>query len=167
VRRVFYALALVIWSALPARADNALISSHDAWKVYAFSDKAEKVCFMVSQPRKQEGKFRKRGAVFLFVTRWPGEDEKNAVSILNGYSFKPDSQVTVTVDGKAFKLFTQGTMAWTKDQAADGAMLEMIQQGASLVVQGVSGHGTETTDTYSLKGSVAAFNAVAQECAKK
>ena len=119
-----------------------------------------------SQPRKQEGQFKKRGEVFFFVTHWPGEEGKNAVSISNGYSFKPDSQVIVTVDGKAFKLFTQGEMAWTKDQATDDAVTAALQEGYSLVVQGVSSHGTATTDTYSLKGSVAAFKAVAEECAK-
>ena len=89
------------------------------------------------------------------------------MSISNGYAFKPDSQVSVSVDGKAFRLFTQGEMAWTKDQSMDDAVTAALQQGALMVVRGVSARGTETMDTYSLKGSVAAYQAVVKECEKK
>jgi hypothetical protein len=171
MKKVFCAFAVAIccvFTGLSAYAGDApaLISTHDAWKAYYFMDKSEKVCFMSNQPRKQEGKFKKRGEVFFFITHWSGDKDKNVVSLSNGYGFKPESQATVKVDGKTYKLFTQGEMAWTKDQPTDDAMTDSIQKGSSMVVKGVSQYGTETTDTYSLKGSAAAFKAVVKECGK-
>lgn len=170
--RIFYALLPAVFflftggSALAGAAPK-LISSHDGWKAYYFMDKNEKVCFMANQPTKQEGKFKKRGEVFFFITRWSGDKDRNVVSISNGYTFKPDSQVSVKVDDKTFKLFTQGGMAWTKDQATDDAMTAAVQKAATLTVKGTSHLGTETTDTYKLKGSAAAYKDVVKECIKK
>jgi invasion protein IalB len=173
MKRIVYVLALMICcggGAVPALAgDDApkLIGSHGAWKVYSFLDNNEKICFMSSQPQKQKGKFKKRGEVFFFVTRWSDEKDKNVVSISNGYSFKLDSPVTVKVGDKTFKLFTQGETAWTKDQSMDDAIAEALKKGSTLAVKGTSDRGTETTDTYSLKGSGAAYRAITKACAKK
>lgn len=144
-----------------------LIDAQGDWKSYFFLDKGEKVCFMSSQPQKQEGKYNKRGEVFLFVTHWPGEKDKNVVSVSNGYTFKPGSTVTLTIDGRNFSLFTQGEMAWTKDQLVDDAITEALRKGSTVVIKGVSKYDTETTDTYSLKGSGAIYQKIADECSGK
>ena len=162
----FVLIAVCTLGALSAQAANTpkLIGTHNSWKAYSFVDKGEKVCFMSSQPQKQKGKFKKRGEVFFFITHWSGDKEKNVVSISNGYAFKPDSQVTVKIDGKSFQLFTQGEMAWTKDQSVDDALTAALQKGSSLTVSGLSKFGTETTDTYNLKGSGDAYQTVTKEC---
>jgi hypothetical protein len=173
MKRILYVFVLTficVFGAVQAQAAGdapKLIGRHGAWKAYSFLDNNEKVCFISSQPRKQGGKLRKRGEVFFFVTRWSDEKDKNVVSVANGYAFKPDSQVIVKVDGKAFQLFTQGEMAWTKDQAMDDAITEALKKGATLEVKGISGLGAETTDTYSLTGSGAAYQAITKACAKK
>jgi invasion protein IalB len=173
MKRIFYVFVLIficVFGALQAQAAGdapKLISRHGAWKAYSFLDNGEKVCFMSSQPRKQGGNFKQRGEVFFFVTRWSDEKDKNVISAANGYALKPGSQVAVTVDGKAFQLFTQGEMAWTKDQAMDDAIAEALKKGSALSVRGISESGTETTDTYSLKGSGAAYQAITKSCAKK
>ena len=74
-----------------------LIKAQGAWKSYSFLDQGKKVCFMSGQPQKQSGKFKKRGEVFFFVTRWMGDKDKNVVSVSNGYAFKPSSAVTARV----------------------------------------------------------------------
>lgn len=172
MRRIFYVLFCVVgcaFAVMPAYANTepAAVSSHNDWKVYSFPDSGEKVCFMSAQPQKQEGKFKKRGEVFFFVTRWPGDTAKNVVSVSNGYSFKAGSQATVKVDGRRFYFFTQGEMAWTKDQTVDDVLAEAIRQGAVLVVEGTSTRGTQTTDTYDLNGVSAAYQAMTQECNRK
>jgi invasion protein IalB len=43
-------------------------------------------------------------------------------------------------------------------------MVDAMRKGAELVIKSVSGHGTKTTDTYSLKGISQALDRVAQEC---
>jgi invasion protein IalB len=155
----------------PARAADssapALLGAYDGWKAYRFKDKGQDVCFMSRAPEKQEGKFSKRDEVLFFVTRWSADKDKNVVSLSNGYTFKKDSTATLEVKGKTFKLFTDGTMAWTKDAAEDDAAVKEIKAGSSMTVKGTSSRGTETTDTYSLKGSGEAYKAILAACAKK
>ena len=157
------ALSLMIQVAHAAN-DPKLIANYGDWNAYSFLDNGSKVCFMSSQPQKQEGKFTKRGEVFMFVTHWPAEKTRNVVSISTGYPYKENSSASVTVDGKDFPMFTQGEMAWTRDQATDDAIAGALQTGSSLTVKGTSKRGTETVDTYGLKGSAEAYKAISKEC---
>lgn len=145
----------------------SLIAEQGAWRAYSFEDKGEKVCFMSAVPQRKAGKVKKRGDVAFFITRWPGEQEKNVVSVSGGYTFKPDSAVTVKVDGQTFSLFTQGEMAWTRDHATDEVIAKALRKGSTLSVKGMSQDGTETNDTYSLSGSGAIYDAMEKECAKR
>ena len=150
-----------------AKADSTpeLISSHGDWNVYSFVDNGGKACFMSTQPTKQEGNYKKRGEVFMFITRWSSDKDKNVVSISNGYTFKNSSNVVLKIDDKSYKLFTQGEMAWTKDQETDNSLTDDIKGGSSLTVNGFSQFDTETNDTYSLKGSADAHRDLVKACA--
>ncbi len=157
-------LVLAISSSAFAGEKPKLISSHGDWKVYAFPKSKDKSCFMLTQPYKKEGQYKKRGEVFLFVTRWSDGDDKNVVSISNGYTFKKGSTVSVNIDGKKFKMYTNEGMAWTKDHKDDNAMTEDMRKGSKVVVKGVSKFGTKTKDTYSLKGSADAYSNMMKAC---
>ena len=43
-------------------------------------------------------------------------------------------------------------------------MVDAMRQGQTVVVKGMSGHGTKTTDTFSLKGLAQALDRTGQEC---
>lgn len=43
-------------------------------------------------------------------------------------------------------------------------MVEAMRKSADLVVKGVSAKGTETTDTFSLKGLAQALDKIAHDC---
>ena len=171
MKYAFYpSILTLLWSAAVsalAGSPPSLIGSHEDWKAYSFMDGNEKVCFISSQPQKQEGKFRKRGEVFFFVTRWPDKNGQDAISISSGYPFKPESEVALRIGDMKFDLFTQGEMAWTRNPAADDSIIRDIQKGASMTVRGVSRRDTETTDTYSLKGVTDAYQSIMKECSKK
>jgi hypothetical protein len=164
---------IALSAAAPARAESAdpvLIGNYggkNGWNAYRFHDRAGEVCFMSRSPEKQEGKFKKRGPVLFFVTRWSSGKDANVISVANGYDFKPKSPVTLAVKGKKFDLIAQGDKAWTKDQTEDNAVIKELLAGAALTVRGTSSHGTSTTDTYSLKGSTEAWQAITKECAEK
>ncbi len=160
------AIAVLALAAPAFAAAPTLIGRHQDWKAYSFIDDGHKVCFISSQPKKQAGKFKKRGEVFFFVTRWE-ENGRDVVSISGGYSFQADSRVKVEVDGGIFEFFTQGEMAWAKNQAADEGVVRTLQTGKSMAVKGVSRRGTKTTDTYSLKGAAEAYQSIVKECMQK
>ena len=51
-------------------------------------------------------------------------------------------------------MYTQGDGLWIKNAAEEERMVEAMRKSADAVVKGVSAKGTETTDTFSLKGLV-------------
>lgn len=146
--------------------DPVSLGSFGDWTAYSFTEASGRVCFMSSQPKKQEASIKnvKRGEAFMFITHWASEKTKNVVSVSVGYPLKENSQVTLSVDGKDFKLFTQGEMAWTRDQATDDAISDALAKGSRVVVEGASWRGTRTTDSYSLKGSAQAYSAITKAC---
>lgn len=162
-----FAVAVMLMAPTKAHADEPrLISSHNDWNAFTFMEDGKKVCFMATQPQKAEGKYSKRGEVFALITHRPGDNSFDVVSFVAGYTFQKGSDVTVKVDGRKFTLFTQSDTAWTPDNATDRSLTEAIKNGAKMVVEGRSTRGTVTTDTYSLSGSTAAYNAISQACGK-
>lgn len=166
VKKRFALLALLsTLFCMPAQAaEPSPIGSFGDWKAFYFNDGSGKVCFMSSQPQKQEGKFTKRGEVFFFVTHWEADKKKDVVSISTGYPFKKESQAKVVIDGQTYHMTTDGEMAWANDAETDGRIAASIQKGSSLVIEGTSQRGTLTKDTYSLKGSADAYQAITKEC---
>lgn len=141
-----------------------LIGNYGDWAAYSFAENGNKVCYMVSQPKKAEGNYSKRGDVFALVTHRPGENTKNVFSYITGYTFKEGSDVTVNVNDERYTLFTQKDMAWTPDQSTDNKMTDALRKGSNMIVKGTSSRGTLTTDTFSLKGSGGAHDAISKAC---
>ena len=88
-------------------------------------------------------------------------------SYIAGYSYKPGSEATVSVNNQNFRLFTQDDSAWAADEASDNKITDAIKRGSSLVVKGISARGTETVDTLGLSGSSSAYKAISSECGMK
>lgn len=154
-------------SNLVQAADPEVIGEFDDWISYVYTEDGSKVCYMVSKPKKEEGNYTKRGAVYALVTHRPAEKSKNVFSFVAGYSYKPNSEVTVNIGNQRFKLFTQNETAWAPDSAIDNKLVAAIRGGSQMVVSGISSQGTATTDTFGLKGSTAAYTAISKECGIK
>lgn len=142
----------------------ALLGNFGAWKAYSYKESTGQVCFMSATPTKAEGKYSKRGNIYAMITHRPGEKSKDVFSYITGYTYKPNGDITVTIDGEKFALAGQGENAWTTSDALDQKLASAIQKGSSMVVEGVSARGTKTKDTYSLKGSGDAYSAISKAC---
>ena len=169
---LLYAIMLtgLLFATFPAKAEEPhLISTHGNWGAYTFTENGKKVCYMASQPKKMEGSSTKakRGEVYALITNRPAEGSKNVFSYITGYAYKPGSDVTVTIDKQHFTLFTQDDTAWAPDGTTDGKIAAAIRKGSNMVVKGTSSHGTTTTDTFVLKGSGGAYEAISKDCGKK
>lgn len=149
------------------------LGTFDAWQAKSFTDASGSlVCFMQSVPASRSEN-KKRGTIAFFITHWQGDKSRNVVSVAAGYAYKKGSRPTVTIDGQVFRLAEiaeqksaeEREMAWSEDQATDDAIVAALQKGSTLVVDGVSQRGTETKDTYSLKGSAEAYKAISTKCA--
>lgn len=156
--------ALAVAPTASRAADPQLIGTFGAWTAYTFQEGSGKVCYMASQPRKAEGDYTSRGDIFALVTHRPAENSNNVISIVAGYPYKEGSEVALSVGRTAFTLFTHGDRAWARTSQIDGQIAEAIRKGSDMVVKGTSQRGTVTTDTYSLSGSSAAYEAISKAC---
>lgn len=163
-RRMFLATSLCLVLAGSVGAADKSLGSFKNWSAMSFDEDDKTVCMMWSQPEKAEGDYKRRGEIFAFVTHRPGEKETNKVSFETGYTFKESSEVTVTIDGKAYTLYTEGSTAWSHDGKDDSRMVKAMRAGDTMVMEGTSSRGTRTRDTYSLSGFTAAHNAINKAC---
>ncbi len=167
LRRLFFTTTMVFLCSIANSVQSSepeLLGQHGDWTAYTFMENNGKVCYMVSQPKKDEGNYTKRGDIFALITHRPAEGSKNVFSYIAGYTYKTGSEVTVKINDQSFKLFTQDDSAWASDQSTDNQLAEAIKRGSTLVVQGTSSRGTLTTDTFGLKGSSAAHKAISETC---
>ncbi|MEH7827789.1 invasion associated locus B family protein [Gemmobacter denitrificans] len=129
-----------------------------------------KECWAVTKPKSSEasrdGKpvSASRSDILLWITFRAGEGGKGEVSFTGGYPYKTDSNVTFEIDGEAHTLFTVGETAWTSGPDQDAKLIAALKKGSTAVVTGVSGRGTETKDTLSLRGVTAAIEDAAKRC---
>lgn len=160
-------LALSCAAAPSHAADPRELGTFGKWSAYVFTEDGNKVCYMASKPDKDEGDYTKRGDIFALITHRPAEGTKNVFSYIAGYPYKAGSDVTVKIDSNSFTLFTQDETAWAPDATTDNKISNAIRKGSKMVVKGKSKRGTLTTDTFSLKGSAAAHDAISKECGVK
>lgn len=158
------AIAFFVLPGAARAAEPTLIGDYGDWSAYMFTEDGNKVCYMASQPKKAEGNYTRRGEVFALITHRPAEGTKNVFSYIAGYAYKPESEVTLKTDGQKYTLFTQDETAWARDAVADGKIAQSIRSGSSMTVSGTSSRGTTTVDTFGLKGSSAAYDAISKEC---
>ena len=163
-RRLLLAIAMGVTVATTAIAAEKSLGTFKAWSAMSFDEDDKTVCMMWSQPEKAEGKYKKRGEVFVFVTHRPEDRETNKVSFEIGYTFKKSSEVRVTIDGQAYTLYTDGSTAWSYNTKDDGRMVKAMRAGHTMTLEGTSSRGTRTRDTYSLSGFTAAHNAINERC---
>jgi invasion protein IalB len=149
-----------------AAAQPTSLGQFGDWGAYTATPGGRKVCYALSKPTSSQTNppNRPRDQPFIFVSTRPAEKVQNEVSIIIGYPFKPNSEATVDIGGTSFSMYTQQDGAWIKNAAEEARMIEAMRRGSEAVVKGVSGRGTQTTDTFSLRGLDQALNRVAQEC---
>lgn len=136
------------------------------WNV--FTEESPKECWGVSKPKEMNNTRDgqpvsvRRGDVLLFVTFRPGKPGE--ISFTGGYPFAGGSTVDVTIDGQPYQLFTDGEWAWPGSAEDDAALLAAMKNGTTAVMSARSGRGTQTQDTFSLRGFTAAMTDAEQRC---
>jgi hypothetical protein len=147
-------------------AEPVLIGQFGTWGAYTATPNGKKVCFALAKPTssKTNPPNRPRDPAYAFVSTRPSEKVFNEVSVMIGYALKPGSESTLEVGGASYAMYTQGDGLWIKNAAEEERMVEAMRRAADAVVKGVSAKGTETTDTFSLKGLSQALERIAQDC---
>ncbi len=164
----FIGLACLIKVSGAQAAAPQMIGEYDDWIAYYYRDSAGPVCYMASTPKKDEGKYTKRGDIYVVVTHRPKENSYDVVNINAGYTYKPDAKVELKIGAKTFdRMFTSGDKAWSVSEKVDKEIVEAMKRGNRMIVHGVSSRGTKTKDTYSLAGFSSAYKAITNKCKRQ
>lgn len=156
--------ALCAFSGSVSAAEPRLLQTYGDWDAYSFEEGGNKVCYMASKPKKDEGDYKSRGDIHALITHRPGEGSRNVFSYIAGYSYKPASDAVLEIDGQKFMLFTKDDTAWAVDAEDDNKVAAAIRSGTNMTISGVSSRGSKTKDTYSLSGSSGAYERISKEC---
>jgi hypothetical protein len=161
---VFLALSVTVALASARAQDVDVLGTFKDWTAYSTKQAGKRLCYMASEPKKDEGKYKKRGRMYAMVSHRPATKAKNVVSIHAGYKYKEGSSVTVKIGGRKFTLFTHGDTAWASTEADDRVIVKAMRAGSNMQVRGVSWRDTKTTDVYSLLGFSAAYREISRAC---
>ncbi len=147
-------------------AQPKLLGQYGDWGAYTASPGGKKVCFAIAKPASTETTppGRPRNPTYMFISTRPAEKVTNEISIIIGYPFKPSADAAATVGATTFPLYTQQDGAWIKNAADEANIVGAMRGGQTAVVKGVSAKGTQSSDTYSLKGLAQALDRTGQEC---
>ena len=160
----FICLLLFLTTVVSGTVGATVVAQNGDWEGYSETEAGQQVCYMGSEPRKAEGKYKKRGQTYMLVTHRPSEKSANVVSIASGYTYKKGSEITASIGKKKFILHPDGGNAFTADSKADNDLVKAMINGSTMIIRGISSRGTKTTDTYSLKGFTATIKAITKAC---
>ena len=163
-----FALFLLAFANIANAADRQLLGTFGDWTAYRMKENGASLCYMASVPQKSEGKYKRRGEIFLIVAHRPKEKAFNVLSLTAGYNYKKDSTVQIQIDKEpVIELFTHEDTAWATDSKIDSKLYALMKAGNKAVITGKSSLGNTTIDTFSLKGFTRAANAIDKACGKK
>ena len=150
-------------------AQATLLGQYGDWGAYTATPGGRKICFALSKPTSSTDNPPNRrtaaNIVYIFVSSRPAEKVKDEVSMLvTGYALKANSEASLAIGTAAFAMYTQNDGGWVKNAAEEAKMVEAMRKGADMTVKATTSRGTQTTDTFSLKGISQALDRVAQEC---
>lgn len=163
-RALTAASLLALLAACPALADSAKpLGKFGDWSAFAYADKAGKVCYTVSQPKRSLNSPKGRADAYITITHRPNDKSFDVVSVSQGYSFKKDSVPELDISGARFDLYTQDVTAWTRN---DKVVVQALLKSKTVVVHGQPAKGEPSADTYSLDGFVKAYGEISKACGK-
>jgi invasion protein IalB len=160
------AMVQIVGAQTTGQSDN-LVATKTDWSV--FTEEKPKECWGVSSPKQtvnsRDGKpvSVKRSDILLFVTFRPGQ-AGGETSFTGGYPFAGGSKVTLNVDGTKYDLVADGEWAWAANADDDAKVLAALKKGTSAILTAHSAKGTQTEDTFSLRGFTAAMTEAANRC---
>lgn len=169
---LFSLSAMAAASAAPAAQEKpSLLGSFTDWHAYSTGKGANRLCYVLSQPKQTNPSDLKRDSVYFLISTWPGRKVRNEPSVVPGYPYKDGAKTQVQIGTDKFEFFTQndgGTGgAWMEtepNQANEKKLIEAMKKASGMTIIGVSARGTETKDNYSLAGLSAALQKVDTSC---
>ncbi len=161
--RIFlYFLIFFSVSALASVSDIQLKEKYRDWLVYTALEDGEKVCYIVSYPKKMSEHYMTNRKPYVMVSYV--DKKADEVSVTSGFQYDKEP-VVLNIDKKIkYTLYIiQGDLAWTEHTKTDRDLILKMKQGLSMVVSGRI-KATAIDDTYSLLGFQKAYQKMHDLC---
>jgi hypothetical protein len=142
----------------------SLVVQYGDWGVYVSQTPKTKICYALSQPKDRQPATLKRDPAYFFVSTRPGENVRNEISIVVGFTIKEGSDATLDIGGANFPFYTKNDGAWVRNAAEETKLIEAMRKSKDFSVKSTSLRGNPNTDRYSLAGIGQALDRVTQEC---
>ncbi|MBR0673382.1 invasion associated locus B family protein [Neoroseomonas soli] len=166
MRRVLLLTALAALVTVPALAQQRggaqpagprKLGDFSDWTAAVHTENGQKVCYAFTRASRTDPQ---REGVILTVTHRASSRDQVALSA--GYAYPRNAAVTVAVGNNQLAFYTANNSAFARDGRA---AVQAFRGGANAVARGprAGGRGT-ATDTFSLSGFSAAYDAISQEC---
>jgi hypothetical protein len=138
------------------------IGKFDDWIAATHQEAGQKVCYAFTRVQGSIPQLPGRGGVVLTVTqRASGRD---AVALEAGFPYPPNATVTVQADQTGLDFYTAQRAAFAR-KGHDAVVA--FQTSARAIARSPGPRETTVTDTFSLKGFSAAYQAIGKECPPK
>lgn len=157
-RLIAFALAAL---AAPAGAKDDL-GVFDDWG--AFRDPGVTRCYAIAVP--QPSKRAHDYDAYASVGTWPRRQVRGQFHVRLSRKLAEGATVSLTLDGRRFRLTGGGGDAWAVDKTMDAAIVAAMRTARSMVVSAIDVRGRRFTDRYSLDGAATALDAASLGCAR-
>jgi hypothetical protein len=139
-----------------------LVGKFDDWIAATHPESGVPVCYAFTRAQSSIPALAGRGGVVLTVTQRPSG--RDAVAIESGFSFAPDATVTVQADQTGLDFYTHQRAAFARN--GHDAVTAFKAAGRA-IARSPGPHDATVTDTFSLKGFTAAYEAISKACPAK
>jgi hypothetical protein len=144
-------------AANPAQQGPRRLGDFQDWIAAVHTEAGQKVCYAFTRASRTDP--AREGVILTVTHRATSRDQ---VALSAAYAYPRNASVTVAVGNRELAFYTGGNSAFARDGRAAVAA---FRGGANAVARGprAGGRGT-ATDTFSLSGFTAAYEAISQEC---
>lgn len=160
-RSLLFLLLGALGAATPALAQQRpqALGTFQDWTAATHQEAGKKVCYAFTRASKSEGAGARQNVILTVTHRPQGRDQ---VALRSGYAYARNAEVAVTVGGTEMDFYTAQDNAFAREGAKAVAA---FRGGANAVAKGSGPQGRGTaTDTFSLSGFGAAYEAINKEC---
>jgi hypothetical protein len=138
------------------------IGKFDDWTAATYLEAGQQVCYAFTRPLSSIPSLAGRGAVSLTVTeRASGRD---AVAIEAGFAFAPNATINVRTDKTELEFYTHQRSGFARNHQD---AVTAFRAAGHATVRSPGPREATITDTFSLKGFSAAYEAIGKACPPK
>ncbi len=167
IQRPFLAGLVIVAAMLSSAAQAGTpreVAKHGVWHVFDHPTDRPRSCFMASKPTTVDaGRSDAMRAVF-WISMWPKAGVRSQPSVRGSQPFREGSDVTISIGGRRFALFTSDDKAFVEDPTAELKLIDAMKRGNVMLVEGLATSGLPIRDRYSLAGVTKALSTLTELC---